>query len=140
MIESLRNAQERSKAPRGALLRARKQRVDGVATGRLGFFVVIAHESRNDGTILPAQAGNVSVEYEVFTVLVMAAVTDDVTEIVEKRAGFEEHARVLRQMMNGLELVEEHERHPPDVFGVLLVVTGGREAPCEAARAGKHLA
>lgn len=68
---------------------------------------------------------------------VMGAMADAMANIVEQRPGFELHAGLRRQMVDRLELIEEHDAEFADVLGVLLIVI---EAAAEGACSGKNLA
>jgi len=57
-------------------------------------------------------------------------------DVVKERAGFEFYASLRWQMMQRLEVIEEHDAEFADVFGVALIVI---EAAGEAARADNHL-
>src|SRR6202011_2565677 len=79
---------------------------------------------------------NISIEREVFAVLVVAAMADHVAGIVEQRAGFEQDARFRGQMVNRLQLVKKQDAQLAHVLGVTLIVL---HAAREAARADKKL-
>ena len=73
---------------------------------RAGFAVVVADDGGNDTSIAPIQTRNVPIKGEVLAVLVMAAMADTVTDVVEKGAGFELHPGLRRQVMERLEMIE----------------------------------
>ena len=68
---------------------------------------------------------------------VMAAMADAMTGIVEKSAGFQLDAGLRRQMVDGLQLVKQHDAEFANMLGVLPVVI---EAAAKGARGGQHLA
>src|SRR5262252_1257211 len=52
----------------------------------------------------------------------MPAVTDQVSRIMQQRSGFEKHARLRRQTVHRLQLVEELKTQLAHVLRVLLIV------------------
>ena len=76
---------------------------------RFRFAIVIPDDRTDDVAVAPVESRDISVERQIFTVLVVAAVTDAMTNIMEKRAGLKLHARLWGQMVDGLKLIKEHE-------------------------------
>lgn len=93
MVESFRDAQDGSEPPRETLIGIVELTVCGMIARRLCFSVVIANRSSNEIAITPSESGDVAVERQVFSVLVMPLVTDLVADVVEKRGGFEKDPR-----------------------------------------------
>ena len=54
---------------------------------------------------------------------VMSAVADHVPRIVQERPGLQQHARMRRQMMHRLQLIEQQNTQFAHVFRVLLFVS-----------------
>ena len=86
------------------------------------FSIVITDGGSNDAAIMSVESLDVAVEREIFAVLVMTAVAHHMANVVEHCRGFQQNAGVRRQVMHGLQLVEEHDAEFAHVLGVLLVV------------------
>ena len=84
--------------------------------------IVVANRCGDDAAIVSIEALDVAIEREIFAMFVMAAMADHVTDVVQHRRRFEQYARVRRQMMDGLQLIEKQDAEFAHVFGVLLVV------------------
>ena len=67
---------------------------------------------------------------------VMSAVADHVPGIVQERPGLQQHARMRRQMMHRLQLIEQQNTQFAHVFRVLLFVS---KSPGEASRPHQQL-
>jgi hypothetical protein len=59
---------------------------------RFGLAVVIANQRGDDRAIAAFETGDVPIQRQVFAVLVVSAMADAVTGIVEQRASFEQNA------------------------------------------------
>jgi len=70
-------------------------------------------------------------------VLVVAAVTDAMAEIMEKCTRFQLDTSLNGKMVDGLKLIEQYEAEFADVFGVALIVV---QAPAKTARGEQDLA
>ncbi len=114
---------ERRHRPRGG----RRVRFCGCGSGLTGDYCAVAS----------GEAGHVAIEGEIFAVFVMAVMTDSVADVVKEGTGFEEHARLRRKMMSGLQAIEEEDAEFANMLGVRLVVL---QAAREAAGAGDKLA
>lgn len=101
-----------------------------------GLAVVVAHDGGDDMAVTPLEAGDIAVEGEILAVLVMTAVTDAVAEVVKKSACFQLNARLNRQVVDRLQLIEEHQAEFADMLRVALIVF---QAAAEAARGNEHL-
>ncbi len=108
VIETFGNADERGEAAGDALVVIVEGGIGGVMAVGRGLAIVVAHDGSDQTAITTFEARDVSIKREVFAVLVMTAMTDAVTYIVEKGAGFELYAGLRGKMVNGLELIEEH--------------------------------
>src|SRR5208337_129718 len=137
VVEAFGDTQNRGQAARGALVVVVERGVSGMVAGRLRLAVVIAHDRANHAAVAALQAGNVAIQRKVFAVLVVAAMADAMPHVVQQRAGFELHTRLLRQVVHGLKLIEQHEAEFAHVFGVLLVVL---QAAAEIPRREQHAA
>ena len=62
---------------------------------------------------------------------------DAMPYVVKQSPGFKLHAGLRREMMNGLQLIEEHKAEFADMLGVALIVI---EASTEGASSGEYLA
>jgi hypothetical protein len=137
VIEAFGDAEDGGEATRDALVIVVEGGVAGMIGVGRGFAVVIANDGGDDVAVTAFEAGDVAVEGEIFAVLVVAAMSDAMADVVKERAGFELDAGLSREMMKRLEMIEEHDAEFTDVLGVALVVF---EAAGEAARADEHLA
>jgi hypothetical protein len=137
VVESLSDANERGEAAGDALVGIVEDGVGGMVSVGRGLAVVIAHDSANEVAIAAFKSRNIAVESEVFAVFVMATVADTVTDVVEEGSGFELNAGLRGKVVNGLELIEEHQAEFANVFGVLLIVL---ETAAKTASGEKHLA
>ena len=108
----------------------------GVGVGG-GLAIVIADNGGDDVAVAAFEARDVAVEGEIFAVLVVAAMGDAVADVVKKGAGFKFDAGLRGEMVERLEVIEEHDAEFADVFGVALIVF---ETTGEAANADEHLA
>ena len=102
-----------------------------MVTGGNGLSVVIADGGGDDAAVVAVEALDVPIEREIFAVFVVAAMADHVPDVVQHRGGFEQNARVRRQMMHGLKLIEKHDTEFADMLGMLLIVF---QTPRECAR------
>jgi len=89
MIQSFRDAKNRSEPADHTLIVITQRGVRRVMPGRIGLPIVIANRSSDDGAVSPLKAWNISVECKIFAMLVVPAVADHVTNIMEQRAGFQ---------------------------------------------------
>ena len=137
MIETFGDADDGGDAASDAFVVVVEGGIAGMVAVGLGLAVVVANDSGDDLAIAAFEAGDIAVEGEIFAMLVMAAVTDAMTDIVEKRARFELHARLNRQVVERLKLIEEHEAEFADMLGVALIVI---EAAAETAGGHENLA
>ena len=106
VVETFGDAQVRGEAADGALVVVVEDRVRRMVSIWGGLAVVVADDGGNDTSIAPIQTRNVPIKGEVLAVLVMAAMADTVTDVVEKGAGFELHPGLRRQVMERLEMIE----------------------------------
>src|SRR3984893_10883633 len=104
--------------------------------GRLRLPIVIANQRGHNSAISARETRNITIERKVFAVLVVSAMADHVTGIVEQRACFQQHPRFRGQMMNWLQLIKKQDAQLPHVLGVTLIVL---QAARKAARADKEL-
>ncbi len=102
-----------------------QRRIGDVMGGGFGFAIVIAREGGDDGTVASVKTRNVAVEREIFAVLVMALMADGVADVVEQRAGFEQHAGLRRQVMHRLQTIEKKNAEFANVLGVHLILFRG---------------
>ena len=137
MIETFGDADDGGNAASDALVVVVERGIAGMVAVRLGLAIVVANDGGDNLAIAAFEAGDIAVEGEIFAMLVMAAVTDAMTDVVEKRASFELHARLNRQMVERLKLIEEHEAEFADMLGVALIVI---EAAAETAGGHENLA
>jgi hypothetical protein len=137
MIEALGDAEDGSEAARDALVVVVEGGIGRVVGVGSGLAIVIANDGGDDVAVAAFQAGDVAVEGEIFSMLVVAAMGDAMADVVKERAGFEFNAGLGGEMMQRLQVIEEHEAEFADVFGVALIVF---EAASEAAGAEEHLA
>ena len=103
----------------------------------LGFAIVVADDGCDDAAVAAIKTGDVAIEGEVFTMLMVSAMADAMADVMQERACFEQNARLRGEVMDGLQLVKKHHTERANVLGVLLVVF---EAPAKAARGEEHLA
>ena len=106
MIESFRDTQNRSEAAGEALVGIAQRTVRRMIAGRFGLSIVVTDGGSDEIAIAAIESGNVSVERQVFAVLVMPAIADGVANVMQQGRGFEQDARLSRQMMHGLKLIE----------------------------------
>src|SRR5437868_5751209 len=88
----------------------------------VGFAIVITNQGGDDGPLAALETWNVSMQGQVFAVLVVPAMTDGMADIMEQRPSFEEDARLARKMMDWLERVKKHDTQFSNVLGVALVI------------------
>ena len=136
MIEALGNAQDGRNPAHDALVGVVQGGVSRMVGVWGGLAIVIANDSGNDSAVAPVEPGNIAVKGEIFAVLVMAAVADAVTDVVEQGPGFELHARLRRQMVQRLQVVEKHQAKLPNVLRVSLIIV---KAAGKAPRADEEL-
>src|SRR5271163_194415 len=96
-----------------------------------GLPVVITDNRSHNRAVAPFEAGNIAVHHQILAMLVMPAMADHVPYVVQKRASFQQHPRLCRQMMYGLQLVEEQNAQLADMLGMRLIVF---QTPRKAAR------
>ena len=137
VVQPFGDAQNGGEAPRDALVVVVERGIRRMVAGWLRLAVVVAHQCAHHAAVPALQSWNVAIQRQVFTVLVVAAVADAMPHVVQERAGFELHARLLWQMVHCLELIEQHEAEFPHVFGMLLVVF---QPAAEGPRGEQHLA
>ena len=101
-----------------------------------GFSIVIANQARDDGALAPLQAGNVAIQDEILSVLVVSTMTDHVSRVVQQSTRFQEDASLRGQTVYGMQLVKELKTQLAHVFCVLLVVF---KAPSKTACAHEQL-
>jgi hypothetical protein len=77
--------------------------------GGLRFAIVITHDSADDVAVASLQSRDISVQCQIFTMLVVSPMADAMTDIVEKRARLELNTRLRREVMDGLKLIKKHE-------------------------------
>src|SRR5580692_8287921 len=136
VIEAFGDAEDGGEATRDALVIVVEGGVAGVIGVGRGFAIVIANDGGDNVAVAAFEAGDVTVKGQIFAVLVVAAMSDAMADVVNERAGFELDAGLSREMMQRLEMIEEHDAEFTDVLGVALVVF---KAAGEAARADEHL-
>src|ERR1700730_12830012 len=105
--------------------------------GGLRFAVVIAHDGGDDGAVTAKETGNVAVQRQIFSVLVVTVVADGVADVMQKGASFKQHAVLRGKMMYGLQMVEKKNAEFTDMLGVGLVAI---QTARESSSAGNHLA
>jgi hypothetical protein len=137
VIETFGDAKDGGEAAGDALIVVVECGVGGVIGIGRGFAIVIADNGGNDVAVAAFEAGDVAVEGEIFSVLVVAAMADTMTDIVKQRSGLEFHAGLRGKVMEGLQVIEKHQAEFADVFGMAHIVF---EAAGKAAGADKHLA
>lgn len=137
VIEALGNTYKRGEAAGDALVVVVERRVGRVVASRLRLAIVVTHNGSDQVAIASFQSRDVPIEGEVFAVFVVRPMADAVTDIVEKRSGFQLDAGLRRKMVNGLELIEKHETELANVVGVLVIVF---KAAAKTASGEEHLA
>lgn len=97
---------------------------------RSGLAVVVADDGGDDATVATVEARDVAVERKIFAVLVMAAVADAVPDVVEQGSCFELHTGLRRQVVQRLQVIEEHQAKLTDMLRVTRIVieTAGKAA------------
>ena len=78
-----------------------------MVASRIRFSIVIAHQPGNDGAVPSFESWNIAIQYQVLAMLVMAAMADHVSRVVQKRSRLQEHARLRRKMVYRLQLVKQ---------------------------------
>ena len=73
-------------------------------------FTVQITQRGNDTAVATIEARNVSIEGEILSMLVVGAMADAVANVMQQGGGFQLDAGLRGQMVNCLELIEEHER------------------------------
>ena len=102
MVEALGNADEGSESACDALVIVVECGVRGMVPVGRGLAVVIAHDGADQVAIAALESRDIAVESQVLAVFVMPAVADTVADVMEEGAGFELHACLRGQMVNGL--------------------------------------
>jgi len=92
MVQALGDAENRSEPACDAFVGVAQRGVRGVMASRFGLAVVIANQRGDDRAIAAFETGDVPIQRQVFAVLVVSAMADAVTGIVEQRASFEQNA------------------------------------------------
>jgi hypothetical protein len=96
VVKALGNADHSSKTARDALVIVGKPGISGMMAVGVSLAVMVAHDGSNDMTVAPFQAGDIAVEGKVLAVLVVAAMTDTMANVVKERAGFQLNASLHR--------------------------------------------
>lgn len=137
VVEAFGDANDGGETAGDALVRTGQAAIGGVMTVGISFAVVIADHGGDDVAVASFEAGDIAVEGQIFAVLVVTAVADAMTDVMEKRASFELDASLNGEMVDGLELIEEHEAEFADMLGMALIVI---ETAAKAARGDEDLA
>src|ERR1700758_443477 len=122
MIECLGDPKQRREAAHDALIGVVQRRISNVVAGGTGLSIVVSNQRSNDIAVASVEAGHVAVEGEIFAMLMVAAMTDHVPDVVQQSGSFEQHARLRGQMVHWLQLVEEDDAELADVLGMLLII------------------
>src|ERR1700688_3491288 len=93
-----------------------------MVAGRVRLSIVITDERGHHRAAPAFQTWNISIQREIFAVLVVPAVADHVPSVVEERSRFQEHARFRGQMMNRLQLIKKLDAQLAHVFGMPLII------------------
>ncbi len=120
-IEPVGDAQERSQAPDHGALVGREHREHLVAIlGRRA--AVVAGDGGDQLALAVGEAGEIGVVDEVVAVLVVPVVADEGADVVQQRRGLQERALLVAEPVHLAGLIEERERQPRHLLGVLLAV------------------
>ncbi len=106
MIQAFGNTHDGGEAAGDAFIGIAKDGIGQMMAVGLGFAIVIAHHRGDQGAVAAIESGNVAVQRQILAMLMVAAMTDTVTDVVKQRASFELHPRLNGQVVYGLELVE----------------------------------
>ena len=109
MVQAFGDTQDGGEAAGYAFVVVVEGGIGGMVAGWFGFAVVIADERAHHAAVAAFEARYVAIQREVFSMLVVAAMTDAMAYIMQERAGFELDARLRRQVMHGLKLVKKHQ-------------------------------
>src|ERR1700740_2651161 len=99
MIEGLRDSQDRRKSPCDALVRIAQRRIGGMMPRWFRLSIVIAHQCRRDSAVAPFETRDIAVQRQVLPMLMMSAMTDHVSGIVQERPRLQQHSRMRQHMM-----------------------------------------
>src|SRR5580704_9871865 len=121
MIQRLRNAQNRGEPPSDPLVVVVERGIRDVMASGFRLSIVIADQRGNDSAVPAFQPRYIAVEDKVFAMLVMAAMANHVPNVVQERSSLQQHARLRRQMVHRLKLVEEQNAQLAHVLCVRLV-------------------
>ena len=99
VIEAFGDAEDGGEAARDAFFAVVERGIGGVIVVGSGLAIVIANDGGDDIAVAAIEAGDVAVEGEIFTVLVVAAMGDAMADVVKERAGFELDASLCGKMV-----------------------------------------
>jgi len=137
VIEAFGDAEDSGEATHDAFVVVVEGGIGGVIGVGGGLAIVIANDSGDDVAVAALKGRDVAIEGEVFAMFVVAAMADAMANVMKERAGFEFDASLRREVMERLQVIEEHEAEFADMLGVAHIVF---EAAREAASAEEHLA
>ena len=137
VIETFGDAKDGGESADDALVIVVEGGIGGVIGVGRGLAIVIANDGGDDVAVAAFEARDVAIEGEIFAVFVVAAMADAMTDVVEERTSFEFDASLRREVVERLEMIEEHEAEFADVLGMAHIVF---ETASEAAGAEEHLA
>ena len=89
MVEAFGDPHDRSKAASDALVVGVENGIGGMMAVGFGLAVVVTDDGGDNVAVAPVQSRNIAVEGEIFAVLVVAAVTNPVPEVVQQGAGLQ---------------------------------------------------
>lgn len=89
MVQAFGDADEGGEAAGDALVIVIEDRIGGMVASGFRLTVVIADDGSDDVAIAAVQTGDVSIQGQIFPVLVVGAMADAMAQIVKKGAGFQ---------------------------------------------------
>ena len=75
---------------------------------RFRLAVVVTHNGGDEITVASLKPRDIAIQREIFSVLVVSAMADHVTNIVQERASLQLNACLRGQMVHRLKLIKEH--------------------------------
>jgi hypothetical protein len=116
-VERHSNAEQGSQLPNPELLGGGQ----GTVKPMVGFrrrLPMVPHQAGDDILLVPAQAGEIGVAHQVFSVLVVSARVYGVADVVQQRSQFERYALSGREFVRRSELMEQLRGQTPHVFAM----------------------
>ncbi len=104
-IEAVRQSQHRRQHGDGALI-FQAQRLETLMLRRGHIFAMVPAQVRNHSTFAEVEARHIGIGNQIKRVLVMPRIADEVPNVVQIGAGFQQTAKRRRQLMHALQIMK----------------------------------